>query len=831
MKNLFLRLAVLLIGFTSFSQILEPVKWDYYVNDLGDDTFEIVIDASIDEGWHLYTQNLPEGGAIPTSFTFEDKEGNFELLGKVIESKSHTSYDKVFEMDLSYFEDNATFTQKVKRKNPNTKTLAVLIEYQACDDEKCIFDSKEFIVEFPNATKTVTNNETPVLSAFKSGETKQNLKNPVTWDGKIKKLNDNNYEVSLLATIEKDWHIYSQHTPNKNGMGPIPLSMKFLNKGKDFILEGYLEEGKTYTEYSDVWKFDEVFFKDNGVIKQKIKLVNPSVKIIKAELFYQVCKQVCLNEERYVVFDLEHNKTSVFTNYSDFENYSFTDTPATITQDTTAVSKIDNTNVTTSEKKSEKKGLWTIFFLAFLGGFAALLTPCVFPMIPLTVSFFTKQSKTRSEGIRNAILYGFFIVVIYVFLGSVITAIFGADALNALSTNVWFNIVFFLLLIVFAISFLGAFEITLPQSWANKVDNQAAKGGVIGIFFMALALAIVSFSCTGPIVGTLLVESASKGGLAPIVGMLGFSLAIALPFALFAMFPGWMNSLPKSGGWLNTVKVVLGFLELALAFKFLSNADLVLQLHWFEREIFIAIWIAVFGAMALYLFGKIKLPHDDDSTRISVGRLLLGLVTLAFTVYLIPGLWGAPLKLISGFPPPMNYSESPYGVGFTKLGSGVASHNEEGLPEGAELGPHDIIAFTDYFEGLAYAKKVNKPVLIDFTGFACVNCRKMEERVWAEPHVLDILKNKVVLISLYVDDKRPLPKDQQYVSKVTGKKIRYIGNKWSEFQTQRYKANAQPYYVLIDLNENNLNDPIGYTPDIETYKNWLLDGVNKFKNK
>ncbi len=831
MKNLFLRLAVLLIGFTSFSQILEPVKWDYYLNDLGDDTFEIVIDASIDEGWHLYTQNLPEGGAIPTTFKFEDKEGNFELLGKVTESKSHTSYDKVFEMDLSYFEDNATFTQKVKPKNPNTKTLAVLIEYQACDDEKCIFDSKEFKVAFPNANRTEINNETPVLSAFKSGETKQNLKNPVTWDGKIKKLTDTNYEVSLLATIEKDWHIYSQHTPNKNGMGPIPLSMKFLNEGKDFILEGDLEEGKTYTEYSDVWKFDEVFFKDNGVIKQKIKLVNPSVKIIKAELFYQVCKQVCLNEERYVVFDLEHNKTSVFTNYSNFENYSFTDTPATITQDTTAVSKVDNTDVTTSEKKSEKKGLWTIFFLAFFGGLAALLTPCVFPMIPLTVSFFTKQSKTRSEGIRNAILYGFFIVVIYVFLGSVITAIFGADALNALSTNVWFNIVFFLLLIVFAISFLGAFEITLPQSWANKVDNQAAKGGIVGIFFMALALAIVSFSCTGPIVGTLLVESASKGGIAPIVGMLGFSLAIALPFALFAMFPGWMNSLPKSGGWLNTVKVVLGFLELALAFKFLSNADLVLQKHWFEREIFIAIWIAVFGAMALYLFGKIKLPHDDDSPRISVGRLLLGLVTLTFTVYLIPGLWGAPLKLISGFPPPMNYSESPYGVGFTKLGSGVALHNEEGLPEGAELGPHDIIAFTDYFEGLAYAKKVNKPVLIDFTGFACVNCRKMEERVWADPHVLDILKNKVVLISLYVDDKRPLPEDQQYVSKVTGKKIRYIGNKWSEFQTQRYKANAQPYYVLIDLNENNLNDPIGYTPDIETYKNWLLDGVNKFKNK
>ncbi len=834
MKHFFLRLLVLLVSLSSFSQILEPVKWQYYVDDLGDETYSIVIDASVDKGWHLYTQNLPEGGAIPTSFTFEDKEGNFELLGKVTESKSHTSYDKVFEMDLSYFEDNATFTQKVKRKNPNAQKLQLLIDYQACDDEKCIFDSKEFSIAFPNSgktTKTTINNNTQNIldKAIATGGNTKNMKSPVVWDGSIKKIDNLTYELSFLATIDKDWHVYSQHTPNKDGMGPIPLGVKFILEGKDYVLEGELEEGKTHTEYSKVWGFDEVFFKDTGVLTQTIKIKDPSVKVIKTELSYQVCKEVCLNEERYIVFDLQTNKAQIIPNYTDFENYQAGGNNAVITQDTTAVSKIDNTDVTISEKKTEKKGLWTIFFLAFLGGFAALLTPCVFPMIPLTVSFFTKQSKTRSQGIKNAILYGLFIVVIYVALGSFITGIFGASALNALSTNVWFNVIFFLLLIFFAISFLGAFEITLPQSWANKVDNQAAKGGVIGIFFMALALAIVSFSCTGPIVGTLLVESASKGGLAPIIGMLGFSLAIALPFALFAMFPGWMNSLPKSGGWLNTVKVFLGFLELALAFKFLSNADLVLQKHWFEREIFIAIWIAVFGALALYLFGKIKLPHDDDSSRISVGRLLLGLVTLAFTIYLIPGLWGAPLKLISGFPPPMNYSESPYGVGFTKLGGGVSSANEEGLPEGAELGPHDIIAFTDYFEGLAYAKKVNKPVLIDFTGFACVNCRKMEERVWADPHVLDILKNKVVLISLYVDDKRPLPEDQQYVSDVTGKKIRYIGNKWSEFQTQRYKANAQPYYVLVDLSENNLNDPIGYTPDIETYKKWLLDGINKFK--
>ncbi len=477
------------------------------------------------------------------------------------------------------------------------------------------------------------------------------------------------------------------------------------------------------------------------------------------------------------------------------------------------------------EETKSNKGLWGIFLVAFFSGFAALLTPCVFPMIPMTVSFFTKQSKNKAAGIKNAMIYGISIVVIYVALGWLVSFIFGADALNALSTNVWFNLIFFLLLIVFAVSFLGAFEIMLPNSWANKVDAQADKGGIIGIFFMALALAIVSFSCTGPIVGTLLVQAASGGNqIGPIVGMFGFSLAIALPFALFAAFPGWLNSLPKSGGWLNTVKVFLGFLELAFAFKFLSNADLVLDLHLLERETFIAIWIAVFGALAFYLLGKIKLPHDSDLPHLSVGRLSLGLIVLSFTIYLIPGLWGAPLKLISGFPPPMTYSESPYGVGYSRSGNGVAVT----LPKDAEFGPHDIPTFLDYDKGMAYAKKVGKPVMLDFTGKACVNCRKMEERVWSDQKVLNILKNKVVLISLYVDFQVALPKDQQYVSKSTGKKIRTIGNKWSDFQITKYKANAQPYYVLIDHNGENLNHYMAYNADVEAYLNWLNEGLANF---
>ena len=444
----------------------------------------------------------------------------------------------------------------------------------------------------------------------------------------------------------------------------------------------------------------------------------------------------------------------------------------------------------------------------------------------MTVSFFTKQSKTKAEGKRNAILYGISIILIYVLLGSLVTGIFGADALNALSTNVWFNVIFFFLLVFFATSFLGAFEIVLPNSWANKVDQQADRGGFIGILFMALALAIVSFSCTGPIVGTLLVEAASKGGLAPIVGMVGFSLALALPFMLFAMFPGWMNSLPKSGGWLNTVKVSLGFLELALAFKFLSNADLVVQGHWLERELFLIIWIVIFGAWAMYLFGKLMLPHDSPIFYLSVGRLYMAILVSIFTLYLIPGLWGAPLKLISGFPPPMTYSESPNGVGYKNdgnLGTMVA------LPEHAHKGPHGIVAFHDYEKGLAYAKKVGKPILLDFTGYACVNCRKMEDFVWSKPQILPILKDDFVLISLYVDAKEELPKEEQYVSKETGKEIVSVGNKWSDYQITRYKNNAQPYYIILDDNGKYLNKPVGYTPDVEEYKAWLDKGLQAFK--
>ncbi|PIF34242.1 thiol:disulfide interchange protein DsbD [Flavobacterium sp. 9] len=660
---------------------------------------------------------------------------------------------------------------------------------------------------------------------------KAQIYNPIKWKPSVQKISDTEYELQIKAIIDSGWHLYSQ---NVSDGGPIPTHFNFP-KSPDFQLIGDVKEEKGKTIQDPVFKMPIKFFEKESVFRQRIKVLSSKPFKIKTDVDFMVCNdENCLppsTEE--IEFSVKPTTEKITEKADQKTEINAVSTDSAIVSTTT--DSLENKVLTKEIKEVKKevsnpiqkksKSFWGIFIIAFLSGFAALLTPCVFPMIPMTVSYFTKQSKTKAAGMRNALIYGFSIVIIYVLLGSIVTAVFGADSLNALSTNVWFNLIFFLLLVVFACSFLGAFEIMLPNALANKVDSQADKGGLIGIFFMALALAIVSFSCTGPIVGTLLVEAASKGGIAPIVGMLGFSIAIALPFSLFAAFPGWLNALPKSGGWLNTVKVVLGFLELALAFKFLSNADLVLQLHFLSREVFLTIWIAVFGILALYLFGKITLPHDSPLPHISVGRLTFGILVLSFTIYLIPGLFGAPLKLISGFPPPMQYSESPYGVGFSKNSE---STTKSILPEGAEYGPQDIITFHDYDKGMEFAKKAGKPVLLDFTGYACVNCRKMEELVWSEPKVLGVLKKDLVLISLYVDDKKELPLEEQYVSETTGKKIKTVGNKWSDLQIKTYKANAQPFYALVDHNNSNLIEPSAYNPDSDDYYNWLNTGIRKF---
>ena len=642
--------------------------------------------------------------------------------------------------------------------------------------------------------------------------------NPVEWEFSHEDLGNSEYNLVFEATIEDGWYVYSQYVGDD---GPIPTSFTFF-ESDEYELLGNTLEGQPIEEFDPNFDMVLKYFKKEAVFSQEVKVLGNSANVT-GEFVFMVCDESqCLPPE-YVEFSfILGNAESSAVNEIAPEKESESSSSLNLVSS-------DDSSPSDNEKKESKKGMWSIFFIAFLSGFAALLTPCVFPMIPMTVSYFTKQSENKAKGVTNAIIYGLSIIVIYVGLGVGVSAIFGPEVLNSMATNAYFNIAFFVLLVVFAASFLGAFELTLPSSWINKADRASDRGGFIGIFFMALVLALVSFSCTGPIVGTLLVEAASGGSyMGPIIGMLGFSLAIALPFALFAAFPGWLNSLPQSGGWLNSVKVVLGFLELALAFKFLSNADLVWQTHLLEREVFIAIWIIIFAFLTMYLLGMYKLSHDSDLKYVSVGRLFSAIITGMFTVYMIPGLWGAPLKIINAFPPPMHYSESPYGVGFTQ-GGGAVAHSEE---EGQHLGPQNIMVFHDYDMGIAHAKKVGLPVMIDFTGWACVNCRKMEEQVWSDSEVKRLLIEDVVLISLYVDERTPLPKDKQYETTIAGKKkkVRTVGDKWTVLQAETYKTNSQPYYVILDHDENQLGVSANYQDygKVDLFKTWLQEGIDEF---
>ncbi|MBP6334189.1 MAG: thioredoxin family protein [Bacteroidia bacterium] len=674
MKRLFLVFFLLLSSQLSFSQILDPVKWTFSVEETGKEEVTLVFKAKMDEGWHIYSQHTPDGGPLPMVYKF-DEVSCAKLSGKVTETRPHEEFDSTFEVKVLIFEEEATFRQKVKLKG-GVCEITGIIEYQACL-EACIFQEKAFKFtvgktgKVKNTTDDVTNgtNQTAIVPIIPSS-------NPI--------------DSTAKATVDASDHA---------DFASDPLTP--LEKGC----------GKTTEENSEI---------DSSILG--------------------------------------------------------------------------------------------IFIAGMLGGFLALLTPCVFPMIPMTVSFFTKRSGNRKKGIRNAVIYALSIIGIYVSLGLLVTVTFGSDALNELASNVYFNMAFFVIFVIFAISFFGAFEITLPSWLINKADAASDRGGLIGIFFMAFTLSLVSFSCTGPIIGTLLVEAAhGRSYLGPVAGMTGFSVALAIPFALFALFPNWLNSLPKSGGWLNTVKVSLGFIELALALKFLSNVDL--AYHWgiLQRELFVAIWVIIFGILGVYLLGKIKLAHDSETTHLSVPRLLFALLSLTFSLYLLPGVWGAPLKLISGFPPPEFYKEWKTGT-----------ENEC---------PHNLNCFHDYEEGMRYARAQGKPVILDFTGWSCVNCRKMEDNVWSDPKVLKRLSEEYVLISLYVDDKTPLPEAQQVISPTTGRKIRSTGNKWSDFQARVYQTNSQPYYVLLDNKGKMLAEPRGYTPDVESYVEFLDEGTCRFEKR
>jgi len=645
-----------------------------------------------------------------------------------------------------------------------------------------------------------------LITASWIGALAQTEENPVLWDHEVREIGEGEYELIFRGKIQDGWHVYSQYTAKG---GSLPSEFTFENAGKEFELLGKTEEGPTETAFSEIFEVDETFFKKEALFKQKIRRLSPELSQISVNLFYQVCKEVCIPREIDFNISLDGSAPLAIEKTVDAESALLGNA---LKLD---LKQKELLNGTDGFDPKSKNGLWTIFGLGFIGGLIALLTPCVFPMIPLTVSFFTKRSQNRRKGIANAILYGFCIVLIYFLLSLPFHAFDSLDSqiLNTIATNIWLNIFFFLIFVFFAFSFFGYYELTLPNSWANKMDTASSSaGGVLGIFFMAVTLAIVSFSCTGPILGGLLGSTAlSIGDVATNLsaGMTGFGLALALPFGLFALFPSWLHSLPKSGAWMNTVKVFLGFLELALAFKFLSNADLVGNWGIFKREIFLGIWIILFVLLALYLFGVIRFPHENRNQKVSPLRKGIGFLSLVFSIYLLAGVFNySSLKLLSGFPPPDFYS---------------VQEKETDCPLG-------IDCYKDFQKGVAHAREVNKPILLDFTGWACVNCRKMEETVWSEPDVFPLINDNYVLISLYIDDRRPLPLDEQFNFEFDSGKVKTIntiGEKWGTFQTVNFGAASQPYYVLLSPNLEVLNSAIQNT-DSDTYRNWLEIGLENF---
>lgn len=636
---------------------------------------------------------------------------------------------------------------------------------------------------------------------------------PVTWNVKFEKLSDTEAEISFVGQIERGWHVYS--TDLGDG-GPISATFN-VDKIVGAKADGTLKPvGKEVSAFDKMFSMQVRYFEKRAQFVQKLTLEGGPYEVT-GYLEYGACNDENCLPPTPVEFSFKGevaavaNATTPATPVEETLAAEVAETPAPANESisgdlwTPVIDKLQSFGTT---EVPTDISLWAIFIAGFLGGFVALFTPCVWPIIPMTVSFFLKRNKNdKAKGIRDAWTYGASIVVIYVTLGLAITLIFGASALNALSTNAVFNLLFCLMLVVFAASFFGAFEITLPSKWSNAVDSKAeATTGLLSIFLMAFTLALVSFSCTGPIIGFLLVELGTSGSiLAPTIGMLGFAIALALPFTLFALFPTWLKSMPKSGGWMNVIKVTLGFIELAFALKFLSVADLAYGWRILDRETFLAIWIALFALLALYLLGKIKFPHDDDDTKIGVPRFFLALASLSFAIYMVPGLWGAPLKAISAFSPPMSTQDF-------------------------NLYTNEVHAqFDDYDLGMAYARQHGKPVMLDFTGYGCVNCRKMELAVWTDNRVSDLINNDYVLITLYVDNKTPLPAPMKVVENGKERTLRTVGDKWSYLQRVKFGANAQPFYVLIDNNGQPLNKSYSYDEDIPAYIDFLETGLENYK--
>ena len=632
------------------------------------------------------------------------------------------------------------------------------------------------------------------------------IQDPVQFKTELQKISETEAQIVFTGTIDAGWHVYSTELPEG---GPISATFN-TDKMEGLELDGKLTpQGKEIENYDKMFEMNVRYFEEKATFIQKLKITATNY-FIEGYLQYGSCNDENCLPPTDVEFSFS-GKGSATAASSDATPATESAVPTVSSNVSTAdywTPVIDKLNTFGEETSETTNQSWLyIFFAGFIGGLLALFTPCVWPIIPMTVSFFLKRSKDKKKGIRDAWTYGASIVVIYVTLGLAITLIFGASALNALSTNAVFNILFFLMLVVFAASFFGAFEITLPSKWSNAVDSKAEQtSGLLSIFLMAFTLSLVSFSCTGPIIGFLLVEVSTTGSVvAPAVGMLGFALALALPFTLFALFPSWLKSMPRSGGWMNVIKVTLGFLELAFALKFLSVADLAYGWRLLDRETFLALWIVIFGLLGFYLLGKIKFPHDDEDNTVSVPRFFMALCSLAFAVYMIPGLWGAPLKAVSAFAPPMNTQDF-------------------------NLYKNEVHAqFDDFDAGMEYARRNGKPVMLDFTGYGCVNCRKMELAVWTDHKVSKLIQDDYVLITLYVDNKTPLPENIKVTENGKERTLRTLGDKWSYLQRVKFGANAQPFYVLIDNEGNPLNKSYSFDEDVAKYVDFLETGLKNYK--
>jgi len=827
-------LVLTLIVSNAFSQILQPVHWSYELKTLSGNSYELILKAKMDDGWAIYSQTSdPDPNAPqPTEITIQ-KSNAFELLGKVEErGKKKEGPDPLFEDRIvSKYYDHVDFVQRINVKDPS-KPIKASAYYMSCNSEKCIPPISEDFEIYVNGAKpepksmggmpgslpTVNLNIVTQNENENSGE----IYDPVKSKSELINKEPGIFTLKFIVDIEDGWNIYSHNIGEE---GPIATNIE-LTASDSYEVVGSIYE----TSDHKVEGFDEIFemqlikYKVHATFSQDIKVKDPS-KLIKGFFSYQSCDATKCLPPKNIAFQFDPSK-----NNFKLETEEGTPIVPAIGDDNSVNHSVPalietqkNPAGNCGEELTEGKNYFWTFIFGFLGGLLALLTPCVFPMIPLTVSFFTKDSKEK--GIRNAIIYALSIIVIYVAIGILITAVFGATALNELSTNWIANTLFFIIFIVFAFSFFGFYEITLPSSWANKSDKMAESGGLIGIFFMAFTLAIVSFSCTGPIIGSAIVQSATSK-MGPFIVMLGFSTALAIPFGLFAAFPAFLNSLPRSGSWMNSVKVVLGFLELALAFKFLSVADMVQ--HWgiLGYEIFMGFWILIFGLMTLYLFGIFKFPHDSPVKKLSVKRWSFAFVSLAATIYLATGFQYNKelhtynsLKLMSGLAPPAYYN---YFLAEAKLDTDIKNK----YPSFTKCA-NNLDCFKNYFDGLAYAKEVNKPMLVDFTGYGCVNCRKTEEHIWVDQRVRSRIAHDFVLVSLYVDDRAPLEKE--LYSAIRKTPLRNVGNKWADFQIVNFNQNSQPLYVMVSPNEQVLAKPRGYKEGVVSYAQFLECGLDAFR--